>query len=128
MILSIIEHDDGVLSPMLVFTIKIVAELGKKEAEGRTVGLASVDSIEHLVPIGHSTDDVNSRESRRSGHLVLYTLDHPSSLTRVSTPNDTFIDVDDAPTFAHCSNILSCCYLPLPLCWREVLVSSDLLD
>ena len=125
MILSIVNHQQCIRSPMLINSIQMVNQLAHEVCEGITVGSPLVHSIEELSFTADSCNDIDGTQSSTLTNHVPPVLDHPSSLAIISISHYTLIDIDDALMLAEELDVLGCSILSLKLCSRVVMISAD---
>jgi hypothetical protein len=128
MIHGVVEHQDSVLSPAMIFTIEMVDKLPYEVTKGDAVGSPVVDGIVHFTSVGHSSYDVELGQALAVSDEVLNTLDQPTMPSVIGCSEVALINIDDPPAFMHGFNILSSCILTLELCCWKVLVGVDLLN
>ena len=95
-IASIVYHEDGVLPPVVILRVKVLAELHQEESEGGAVGLATVYGVKEFTCAGQCCNEIHTLRTQGSGHLVLPALLQPPTLAFVCGVDHTLVDVHDA--------------------------------
>ena len=92
---SIVHHEDGVLPPVVILRVKVLAELHQEEPEGGAVGLAAVSGVQELARAGQCCYEIHTLWTQGSGHLVLPALLQPATLAFVGGVYHTLINIHD---------------------------------
>lgn len=112
---------------MVIFSLEVVNKFAEEESERYAIGFAKVDAIEDFIEIANSGNDVDFAKSLDFCHLVINTLDHPTSLTIVGTTKVTFINIDYSDTLMQKFDELGSSILSLKFSIWVVLVKVYLL-
>ena len=115
MILSIVYHQDCVISPVNVNAIQVISQLYQKEWKGITICFTIIDSIEEFIVITYSSNDIEVFNSKGFCLLVMFTFKKPTTLTCFSCSEYTLINADNPHAWCQGFNILCSSILPLEL-------------
>ena len=94
MVVRIVKHDDRALAPANVLSIKVLHELHEEQAEGLTVGDATVHSVPDLPAAAYARNEVDPLGAYIACDLVAASLGHPAALAVVSPLDHRLINTD----------------------------------
>ncbi len=93
-VVRIVKHDDRALAPANVLSIKVLHELHEEQAEGLTVGDATVHSVPDLPAAAYARNEVDPLGAYIARDLVAASLGHPAALAVVSPLDHRLINTD----------------------------------
>lgn len=94
MIGCIINHDNGVSSPVLINVVQMLAQFHNKVNECESVCHSLVNSEEKFAPISYCCYYIDIAKATTICHLIMFAPKKPSSFTMISQSHHAFINVD----------------------------------
>ena len=128
MVLCIVKDYQSIFPPIVILSIQMINKFAKEESERKAVSLTVIATIEDLVMVANSSNDVKLAESLAMSNQIFNTFNQPTSSPRISSSKVAFIDVDNSQTSLHSFDVLCSCILPLELSSWIILVSVNLLN
>ncbi len=118
---GIVQHDDGILSPVDILLSEDCSELEDEVEEGPGVSVPQIEGVEELTPAAHCGDDVHIVESVGAEVGPPDPGKPPTLLAGVSDVDDRLVYVDDSLTLGEQLQELGGGQLPPELVVAQVL-------